>query len=125
VADYYAKLNQTDPSGDKVVTYSQYWNDLVEIANSNIAEADNAVTALVIYKEIASLIYGNSGKLIKEGVTPEAMEEEMNLLIAHIQSDITADPDISENVKKLVGETMTTFAEAKTALELASGTTGG
>ncbi|MCR5156344.1 MAG: protein kinase [Butyrivibrio sp.] len=121
IAQYYTGLGTESKSGDSMVSYHQFWDDLVAIADGNIAEVDNAVTALMIYKEIANQIYTYPAQLLKSGVTYEEMCDEMDLILAHIDSDIYNDPEITDNTGKLAGDTVKSFALAKAALDMAAG----
>ncbi len=121
IADYYASMGVESKSGDKLTSYRTFWNDLTSIAEGNIAEVDNPTTALIIYKEIAGQIYTSSAKFLKDGVTYEDMNDEMNTLLSHIDSDILSKPEISDNTKKMVADTQRSFAVAKTSLDTAVG----
>lgn len=120
IAEYYAVIGKPSKSGDEDKKFSIYWNDLCTMAEGNVAEIDNAVTALIIYKEIAGLIYDHSDDLLKAGVSYDVIKNEMNEILSHIESDILSDPNLSDRAKQLVAETQGTFAKAKTHLDLAA-----
>ena len=63
-----------DKSGDVQVDFKEYWDDLVAVASGDIQKVDNATTALVIYKELASQICANASKFNKSGVSYSEME---------------------------------------------------
>ena len=121
IASYYARMVKPTKSGDMEVTYYTFWEDLVAIADGNIAEIDNATTALIIYKEIAAQIYDNSGKFLKDGVSYETINDEMNTILSHIDSDILSDSEITENTKDMAANVQKYFARAKMALDTAAG----
>ena len=52
IAGYYNLIGKTSKDGDKSVTLKVFWDDLVAIADGDIAAVDNETTALIIYKEI-------------------------------------------------------------------------
>ncbi len=124
IAQYYSKMDEetvVSKSGDPVVKYKQFWDDLCVIAEGNIAEEDNPVTALMIYGEIAHQVYDNSGKLMSAGVTYEDMNNEINYCVSHIESDISSDSELSKSEKEMVSKTLNSFALAKNALDTAAG----
>ena len=125
ITQYYERLVKGNvdvkPSGDKTIDYRQYFEDLCAVADGNVTAEDNAVTALVIYKEIAGQINDNYQKFIGDGVSNDAMSQEIDFIVSHIETDINSNPDNSKRVKELVGETLTTCAHAKTTIETAMG----
>ena len=125
ITQYYERLVKGNvdvkPSGDKTIDYRQYFEDLCAVADGNVTEEDNAVTALVIYKEIAGQINDNYKKFIDDGVSNDEMSKEIDFIVSHIETDINSGQDNSKRVKELVGETLTTCAHAKTTIETAKG----
>ena len=121
IAQYYTGLGTESKSGDSMVSYRQFWDDLVGIAEGNIAEVDNAVTAIMIYKEIANQIYTYPANLMKAGVTYEEMCEEMDYILAHIESDVYNDPNITDSTRQLASDAVKSFAIARKALDTAAG----
>jgi serine/threonine-protein kinase len=125
ITQYYERLVKGNvdvkPSGDKTIDYKQYFEDLCAVADGNVTEEDNAVTALVIYKEIAGQINDNYKKFIDDGVSNDEMSKEIDFIVSHIETDINSGQDNSKRVKELVGETLTTCAHAKTTIETAKG----
>lgn len=120
IAEYYAFVGQTPKSGDAGNNYDVYWNDLCEMAEGNIAQIDNPTTALIVYKEVASLVYDHADDLLKCGVGYEDIRDEMNELLAHIDSDILTMQDLGDRSRELVSETQRTFALARHSLDLAA-----
>lgn len=58
ISGYYKnKLGVTNQAGDAEVSYSDYWNDLMSLYDSNVASIDNTVTELRLYNEIVYQIY--------------------------------------------------------------------
>jgi len=48
ISEYYSKIGIPDNTGDAVVSYLQYWDDLTALSAGNLVEADNASTALIM-----------------------------------------------------------------------------
>lgn len=89
IADYYASLGKESKSGDSVVSYKEYWEDLVDITSGDIMASDNATTALMVYKEMVYQIYCNANKFKKDGITQEEMQEQLDNISERLNSDIT------------------------------------
>ena len=120
IADYYLSLGVDDKSGDVSTTYSDYWNDLVAVCDGNITELDNATTALVIYKEMASQIYVNAIQFKKAGIEYSEIEAELEYIEDHVASDIKGtDAEDSERVTTLEEELTVNIKNARQAIELA------
>ncbi|AOZ95753.1 serine/threonine protein kinase [Butyrivibrio hungatei] len=117
ICQYYSSIGTEFKSGDKVISYREYWDDLVAISDGNIAEVDNPTTALVIYREVAAQIYNNAAKFIEAGVTYDEMSKEMDTLLAHIDEDILTRYDLTNSTKELVSKTQRNFTAAKQALD--------
>ncbi len=96
IGNYYAELSVKKISGDSNVSYLTYWENLTTATNSgNIAQEDNVVTALRMYKELVIQIYMNTEKFKKEGITQIDMYEELETVKKHLDTDITiGDEDI-------------------------------
>ena len=123
IASYYDQLlrGAKTTSGDKKVDYNKYWEDLCAVADGNVTEEDNAVTALRIYREIASQVGDNYNKLLGAGVSLDEMDQEIDFIVSHIQTDINENPEISKDVTEEVSSVLTACAHAKTAIETARG----
>ena len=116
IAQYYATIGKESKSGDKEVSYRDYWDDLVAISEGNIAKVDNVVTALVIYKEIAGQVYDKAAKFYADGVTVQEMADELYALQDHLDKDIT-EFDLTEKHRELKSDTALAIASALEALE--------
>ena len=120
IADYYINLGSVDKTGDTKVDYKQYWEDLVAVSSGNIAEIDNANTALIIYKEMASQIYSNIQNFAKAGVSYSDMELQLINIEKHVKEDIAGtDAEDNEMVKELEEELNTNIEKARQAIMLA------
>lgn len=120
ISQYYSKIDKQTIINDEEVTSKTYWDDLVAISDGNLAEQDNPTMALIIYKEMAGLVYDKSSKLLDNGASKEEIDNVLNNLLAHISADIESRSDLSDNTKKMVSDTKTLFAKAKDALDTAS-----
>ena len=102
IADYYTDLGRENKSGDSTVSYKQYWKDLAQITQGNIAADDNATTALMIYKEMVSQIYANANHFKKDGVSYDAMEAQLDNIRKRLVTDITVtDSDNADRINNL------------------------
>ena len=120
IADYYTLIGKSTSTGDKVVSYKMFWDDLVAIADGDIAAVDNETTALIIYKEVAANIYNSADKFLKDGVTYEEMDEEITYINRNIDY-IEKNYELTDRTRGLISENQRNFAEAKKALETAAG----
>ena len=90
------------------------------VCNGDIAKEDNANTALVIYKEMASQICVNFQNFAKSGVTYSDMELQLLNIEQHVNSDIKGtDAESSDRVKELEQELTTNIEKARQAIKLA------
>ena len=117
ISQYYATIGKESKSGDKTVSYLDYWNDLVAIADGNVAKADNLVTALVIYKEVASQVYDNAHRFQADGVDRQEMADELYYIEKHIDEDIVKTYELTQENKDLLTETRMTIASAIEVLD--------
>lgn len=119
IADYYINLGVLDKSGDSAVDYSQYWADLVAVCDGNITAEDNATTALVIYKEMASQICVNLQNFAKSGVSYSDMELQLINIEQHVDSDIkNTDEEKLERVLELENELSENINQARQAIKV-------
>ena len=84
IADYYARLGDKNRSGDSVISYADYWADLLELCNGDIVHQDNLRTALVMYREMAYQISVHADDFRKAGVK----EEELTSQIGRIRRTV-------------------------------------
>ncbi|SFO60660.1 serine/threonine protein kinase [Pseudobutyrivibrio sp. JW11] len=120
IADYYISLGTIDKSGDGGVSYSDYWDDLMALSDGNIAELDNATTALVIYKELASQISSNAEKFHRDGVAYDDMEMALQNIEEHVKNDIDSTDAVNiERVTTMEEELRTNIEKARQTISLA------
>ena len=120
IAEYYVNLGQLNKSGDAQVEYDQYWDDLVGVAEGDITKEDNATTALIIYKELASQICVNIENFAKSGVSYSDMELQLINIENHVKNDIQGtSEETNERVVALEKELATNIEKARQAIKLA------
>ena len=117
ISQYYASIGKESKSGDKAVSYKDFWDDLVAIADGNIAKADNLVTALQIYKELASQVYDNANKFYGDGVELQEMNDELYNIQKHIDEDIIMVYELTQENKDLLTETQSAIEAALGVLD--------
>ncbi|SDB40023.1 serine/threonine protein kinase [Pseudobutyrivibrio sp. YE44] len=120
IASYYVNLGSIDKTGDSQIDYAQYWSDLVAVCKGDIAKEDNANTALVIYKEMASQIYSNLQNFAKAGVSYSDMELQLINIEQHVRDDINGtDAEENDRVKELEEELNNNIEKARQAIMVA------
>lgn len=101
IADYYTKLGDRNMSGDSVVSYAEYWSDLLELCRGDIIRQDNIRTALVMYREMAYQIGAHADDFRSAGVK----EEELTSQLKQIRQIISDNEDsFGEGDEKLAEE---------------------
>ena len=115
IASYYSDLGKEDATGDSKANYKDYWEDMVAVTEGDIANMDNANTALVIYKEFASQIAANSSKFNSSGVNYSQMELKL-LEMEKAANEI--DSSDSERLNDLKKELEINIGEARRAISL-------
>lgn len=119
IAEYYNSIGGDPKTGDPGLPYDVFWENLVEIADGNIAEIDNSITALMIYNEIALQVFQHNNRFVAAGVSYDDMEQELNSISAHIASDIEAKGDLGEHISSLVEEAKDNVEQAQKSIEMA------
>lgn len=82
IAEYYDSLGVQNQAGDSMVSYADYWKDLVKILETDTASGDNHVNILLSYKELAACLVSKATDFEKAGVTREQMEIQLNKAVA-------------------------------------------
>lgn len=101
IASYYSDIGRTRPSGDEVVSYAQYWEDMVEITTGDIATQDNTTTALMVYKEMVAQINKHATKFKKAGITYEEMMAQLDNISNRLETDIIATAEDEDRINPL------------------------
>ncbi len=86
IAAYYSRIGRESKSGDITIGYREYWDDLVQVVSGDIAEEDNAITALIVYREMIYQIYVNALHFKEANVTKEEMLNQLTVIKEGLQS---------------------------------------
>ncbi len=109
IAEYYSKIGIVDETGDANVTYRDYWDDLTELSAGNLVEADNANTAVIMYREVTAQIISHAVELKNDGVTQEEIETQLENIEQHLDSDFN---ELTKNEQSSVTESMAKLEES-------------
>ena len=119
IADYYSRLGDKNRSGDAVVSYSEYWSDLLALCRGDIVQQDNLRTALVMYRELAYQIGSHAGEFRNAGVSKQEMQSQLSRIRREVEyyeknaeeSDLRLMGEITENVDAAEKILAVAFAE--------------
>ncbi len=106
ICEYYQNVGKRSETGDAVVSYREYWDDLSELTAGNLAETDVALTAYVMYREVVSQAAGHTAEFLDAGVTQEEIAGKLSDIEEHLEKDFT-DADrssLSEELQELTGQ---------------------
>lgn len=109
ISDYYSKIGVLDETGDAMISYRDYWDDLVELSKGNLVEADNERTALILYEEMAGQIASRTLDFKYDGVTREEMEAQLTKIREHLQTDFR---ELSERRRGAIEEELGELGKA-------------
>ena len=98
IATYYLWIGRSRSDGDDVISYADYWNDLVEITQGDIAAEDNTTTALMVYKEMVSQINKNATEFKKVGITYEEIIAQLDNIKTRLETDIVTTPEDEDRI---------------------------
>lgn len=87
IADYYSSIGVLDEAGDTTITYLDYWEDLVSLAEGNLVEADNERTALVMYEELMTQMLSRTMEFKNAGVKQEEMLMQLENINTRLKTD--------------------------------------
>lgn len=88
IAEYYSTIGIQNLEGDASITYLDFWEDLKELTQGNLAEADNAKTALVMYEELVGQICNNCERFKHAGVTKQDILSQISNAEERLDTDI-------------------------------------
>ncbi len=127
IAGYYSQIGIESVSGDTSVSYSDYWYDLISLAEGNLVEAtENKMTALAVYQELATQIYNNTSKFKNAGITEAQMTEQLDNIESRLQTDIIIDDANNQQMTvEMMEKVQTTVDQARTQVAITFGTGGG
>lgn len=85
MVDSKKNLGTVGKNGDSVVSYIDYWNQLTQLATSDLPETENLKIALHIYNTVAMEIYNNNDSFISGGVTQSEYLTELDKLAGFVE----------------------------------------
>lgn len=122
IAEYYAMIGKTSKSGDVSVSYSDFWRDLMEVTEGDIAESDNITTAMIVYCEACTQIYNHAGQFKNAGVGEENQRALLDRIRQSMEGNINSRIEIDdERNRSLFDKTMEAMNFAYTAIQNAYG----
>ncbi|MBD5544102.1 MAG: serine/threonine protein kinase [Lachnospiraceae bacterium] len=120
IAGYYSKIGVESKSGDTSIGYAEYWEDMISITSDNLVDKDNAITALVMYKELVYQIYTNCVIFKEEGITKNEMQKQLLNIKDKLVSEFSyTNSKEQKRVKKLINELEENVDLAQKAIETA------
>ena len=115
IAEYYDSLGVRNQAGDSMVSYSDYWLDLVKIVETDVKAGDNNVNILLSYKELTARIVSNATDFKSAGVTKKQMESQLDEAVSVLTSmEIvtgSANADYEQEMKKALMENIVVARE--------------
>ena len=85
MVDSKKNLGTVGKNGDSVMSYIDYWNQLTQLATSDLPETENLKIALHIYNTVAMEIYNNNDSFISGGVTQSEYLAELDKLAGFVE----------------------------------------
>ena len=77
ISKYYDSLGMRNQAGDSMISFSDYWKDLVKIVDDD-SDGGNNVNMLLSYKEMTSQIVQNAANFKRAGITRWQMEDKLS-----------------------------------------------
>lgn len=116
IAAYYARIGRENKAGDAEISYLNYWMDLTELTEGDLAAVDNATTALTMYKELAYQIDAYAEKFKAAGVPGDAMIMQLDNMEQRIAGP--AFQNTTQRVQDLKGQLQTLIERARHTVEI-------
>lgn len=85
ISGYYDLLDKQGRTGDIVVSYKEYWNDLTALIDRGIEKEDNWVTAFVIYREMALQVTFHAEDFSLAGVSKQQVCGQLDTIKKNIK----------------------------------------
>ena len=89
IASYYQSLDTVNLAGDAKKSYREYWKDLMALTTENITSQDNAMTALVVYREVVNQIYLHCVHFRNDGVAEQELTDALDRIDDRIKNEVT------------------------------------
>ena len=77
IASYYESLSMRNQAGDSMVSYSDYWLDLVNMVEDDAKNGENNVNTLLAYKELVAQIASKAAEFKGAGITDKQMNTQL------------------------------------------------
>lgn len=78
ICSYSSKIGSVNAAGDAEVTYKDYWVDMMELVDSDIASVDNTTTELRLYDDIVYQIYSRTKEFKEDaGLSQDVVEQSL------------------------------------------------
>ena len=110
-------------TGDSLVSYKDFWQDLIDISDGNLVATDNNVTAMIMYKELTYQIFDNAKNFMQAGVSQEEMEEQVEKAEEAI-TQISIDTDNKQYETGLQQAVENNIVKARESIRAAFSTVG-
>ncbi|MDO4831266.1 MAG: serine/threonine-protein kinase [Clostridia bacterium] len=101
MAENYANLGKVDKTGDTVISWTDYWNQLLQLATKDLPEKENLKIALDVYNSVAMELYNRNDHFKEAGITAAEYNNELDTLAGYLQSAKNS-PQYSESPDKSV-----------------------
>lgn len=75
ICEYSGKIGVGNAAGDAEVSYADYWYDMMDLIDEDVASRDNQVTELRLYRDFVAQLNNYAPEFNKAGITQEQMEE--------------------------------------------------
>ncbi len=118
ISEYYLRIGVQSKWGDESTSYKDYWEDMKVLSEGNLVEMDNEVTALMMYNEIAYQIATNAQKFTDAGVEKEEMEDMLEQIVQHVDSDIKITEQNQQRIEELLSKVGQNVENAERELEI-------
>lgn len=99
ITEYYASLGVTNRAGDSKASYKDYWYDLVTATSGDLVSRDNAMTALVVYKEITSQVFTLCDKFAKSGVREDELIQQLDEISYRLENNVDPAIELEGNLE--------------------------
>ncbi|MBO5460384.1 MAG: protein kinase [Ruminococcus sp.] len=74
ICEYSNKIGMVNQAGDSEVSYSDYWEDMMALMDSDVASRDNVITELRLYNDIVVQTHDHAPDFYAAGISRNAME---------------------------------------------------
>lgn len=104
IAEYYGKIGMANKAGDAAVSYRDYWEDLTELAEGDIAGEDNITTAMMVYGELVYQIYRCASLFRDAGVERQELMDGLEAVRRQLATEIVIPEDGNQERNRLLME---------------------